>query len=202
MTAINALMSLGANINAVYHGSDPSTTPLALAAYFGEPTIAEHLISQGADGTLLDSKGRNTLHGITKYFPDRHGYLRHHWHYWIRHGAWNNHLVQLGKLVKVLIEAGADVNTKDKGYPCLTPIAAAAESGSWDGGMICALLDAGANLDDSIPDRGGYGPAFVGLYCWAPSGLSGFVHVNSEEDSQGHADHRYPQPVRRGHSAS
>ncbi|KAJ5129203.1 uncharacterized protein N7515_005242 [Penicillium bovifimosum] len=150
LTAINALISLGANINAVYHGSDPSTTPLALAAYFGEPTIAEHLISQGADGSLLDSKGRNTLHGITKYFPDIHGYLRHYWHYWIRHGAWDNHLVQLGKLVRVLIKAGANVDAKDKGYPCLTPIAAAADAGSWDGGMICALLDAGADLDDSI----------------------------------------------------
>ncbi|KAJ5549742.1 hypothetical protein N7535_002317 [Penicillium sp. DV-2018c] len=147
--ATDALITLGANINAVYHDSDQSTTPLALAAYFGEPSIAEHLISQGADGSLLDSKGRNTLHGITKYFPDRHGYLRHHWHYWIRHGAWDNHLAQLGKLVRALIKAGANVNAKDEGYPCLTPIAAAADSGTWDGGMICALLDAGAGLDES-----------------------------------------------------
>ncbi|KAJ5186675.1 hypothetical protein N7449_011439 [Penicillium cf. viridicatum] len=133
MTAIDALISLGANINAVYHGSDPSTTPLSLAAYFGEPMIAKYLTSHGADGALLDSMGRNNLHGITKYFPDRHGYLRHHWHYWIRHGTWEHYLAQIADLVNILVEAGAEINAKDKGKPYLTPIAAAADRGCWDG---------------------------------------------------------------------
>ncbi|CAI7627275.1 unnamed protein product [Penicillium discolor] len=154
MTAIDALISLGANVNIVYHGSDPSTTPLSLAAYFGEPMIAKYMISHGADGALLDSMGRNNLHGITKYFPDRHGYLRHHWHYWIRHGTWERHLVQVADLVNILVEAGADINAKDKGKPCLTPIAAAADRGCWDGGMICALLDAGADLGESVLTTG------------------------------------------------
>ncbi|KAF4770342.1 hypothetical protein HAV15_012800 [Penicillium sp. str.  len=154
MTAVDALISLGANVNAVYHGSDPSTTPLSLAAYFGEPMIAKYLISHGADGALLDSMGRNNLHGITKYFPDRHGYLSHHWHYWIRHGTWEHHLAQIADLVNILVEAGADINAKDKGKPCLTPIAAAADRGCWDGGMICALLDAGADLGESILTTG------------------------------------------------
>ncbi|KUM61169.1 hypothetical protein ACN42_g5937 [Penicillium freii] len=154
MTAIDALISLGANVNAVYHDSDPSTTPLSLAAYFGEPVIAKYLTSHGADGALLDSMGRNNLHGITKYFPDRNGYLRHHWHYWIRHGTWEHHLVQVADLVNILVEAGADINAKDKGKPCLTPIAAAADRGCWDGGMICALLDAGADLGESALTTG------------------------------------------------
>ncbi|OGE52472.1 hypothetical protein PENARI_c010G05200 [Penicillium arizonense] len=154
MTAMDALISLGANVNAVYHGQDSSTTPLALAAYFGETTIAKYLISHGADGTLFDSMKRNTLHGITKYFPDRHGYLPHHWHYWIRHGTWENHLAQMIDLVKALVKAGADINAKDKGYPSLTPIAAAADAGVWDGGMICALLDSGADLSESILSAG------------------------------------------------
>lgn len=154
MTAIDTLISLGANVNVVYHGSDPSTTPLSLAAYFGEPMIAKYLISHGADGALLDSMGRNNLHGITKYFPDRHGYLRHHWHYWIRHGTWEHHLAQIADLVNILVEAGADINAKDKGKPCLTPIAAAADRGCWDGGMICALLDAGADLGESVLTTG------------------------------------------------
>ncbi|KAJ5747077.1 uncharacterized protein N7511_008773 [Penicillium nucicola] len=154
ITAMDTLISLGANINAVYHGLDTSTTPLALTAYFGEPTIAKYLISHGADGTLVDSMKRNTLHGITKYFPDRHGYLPHHWHYWIRHGAWENHTAQMTGLVKVLVDAGAEINAKDKGYPYLTPIAAAADLGVWDGGMICALLDAGADLTESLLSAG------------------------------------------------
>jgi ankyrin repeat protein len=57
-------------------------------------------------------------------------------------------------LVKVLIDAGADVNAKDKAYPSLTPIAAAADLGVWDSGMICALLDAGADLSESILSAG------------------------------------------------
>lgn len=149
MRAIDTLISFGGNVNAVYYGSDSSSTPLALAAYFGEPVLAKYLISRGADGTLLDSMGRNTLHAITKYFPERHGYLPHAWHYWVRHGTWENHLAQMTELVKVLMDAGVDINAKDKGYPYLTPIAAAADLGVWDGGMICALLAAGADLEDS-----------------------------------------------------
>ncbi|KAJ5312131.1 hypothetical protein N7508_002961 [Penicillium antarcticum] len=154
ITAMDALISLGANINVVYHGLDASTTPLALAAYFGEPTLAKYLISHGADGTLVNSMKRNTLHSITKYFPDRHGYLPHHWHYWIRHGTWENHLAQMTDLVKDLVNAGADINSKDKGYPYLTPIAAAADLGVWDSGMICALLEAGAELSESLLSAG------------------------------------------------
>jgi len=154
MTAIDALISFGANVNSTYHGSDPSTTPLALAAYFGEPTVVKYLISHGANGTLLDSMGRNTLHGLTKYFPERHGYLPHSWHFWIRHGNLEHNLAQMTNLVKTLIEAGVDVNAKDKGYPPLTPIAAAADLGVWDAGAICALLEAGADLKESILSAG------------------------------------------------
>ncbi|PKX95998.1 ankyrin repeat protein [Aspergillus novofumigatus IBT 16806] len=154
MAALEALISLGANVNASYHASDASTTPLFLTAYFGEPSLARYLISHGADGSLVDSMGRNTLHGITKYFPERHGYLPHHWHYWIRHGNWEQHLNQMTELVKILVGAGADLNAKDKGYPPLTPVAAAADSGVWDGGVICALLDARADLSESVLSAG------------------------------------------------
>ncbi|KAJ5589518.1 hypothetical protein N7537_012196, partial [Penicillium hordei] len=143
MMAIDALISLGANVNVVYHGLDPSTTPLSLVAYFGEPMIAKYLTSHGADGALLGS-----------YFPDRHGYLRHHWHYWNRHGTWEHHLAQIADLVNILVEADADINAKDKGKPCLAPIAAAADRGCWDGGIICALLDAGADLGGSVLTTG------------------------------------------------
>ncbi|CAI7642534.1 unnamed protein product [Penicillium pancosmium] len=160
-TAMDALISFRADINAIYHRLDSSTTPLALSAYFGEPEIARHLLSRGADGTLLDPMGRNTLHQITKYFPDRHGYLPHQWHYWIRHGNWNKHFEELTELVKILVEGGADVNAKENGRFPLTPIAAAAELGVWDGGMINALLDAGADLEESILAGGD-----TVLHCW------------------------------------
>ncbi|RHZ54021.1 ankyrin repeat and protein kinase domain-containing protein [Aspergillus thermomutatus] len=154
MTAVEALVSLGANVNASYHASDASTTPLALTAYFGESSLARYLVSHGADGSLVDSIGRNTLHAITKYFPERHGYLPHHWHYWIRHGHWEQHLTRMTDLVKILVDAGADINAKDKAYPPLTPIAAAADLGVWDGGVVCALLNAGADLSESVLSAG------------------------------------------------
>ncbi|KAH3550035.1 hypothetical protein KXV22_001649 [Aspergillus fumigatus] len=162
LTAVEALISLGANINASYHASDASTTPLFLTAYFGEPSLAKYLISHGADVHLVDSMGRNALHGITKYFPERHGYLPHHWHYWIRHGSWEHHLTQMTELVKILVDAGADLNANDKGYPPLTPVAAAADLGVWDGGVICALLDAGADLGESVLSAGN-----TVLHSWA-----------------------------------
>ncbi|KAJ5681826.1 uncharacterized protein N7477_001766 [Penicillium maclennaniae] len=152
--AIDTLLSFGGNVNAVYYGSDSSSTPLALAAYHGETALAKYLISHGADVTLLDSMERNTLHAITKYFPDRHGYLPHAWHYWVRHGPWENHLAQMTDLVRVLIDAGVKINMKDKGYPRLTPIAAAADLGVWDGGMICSLLAAEADLKESLLSGG------------------------------------------------
>ncbi|KAJ5082438.1 hypothetical protein N7532_011481 [Penicillium argentinense] len=154
LDAVDALLTSGANINSFYHDSDASTTPLALTAYYGEPEIVRYLISRGADGTLIDSTGRNTLHAITKYFPSRHGYLPRQWHSWIRHGTWENHLEQLSDMVNCLIRAGADINLKDKAYPPLTPIAAAADLGVWNGGMICALLEAGADLKESILSAG------------------------------------------------
>jgi len=140
---------------------DASTTPLALAAYHGDSEIAKHLVSRGAEGALLDSMGRNTLHGITKYLPDRHGYLPHQWHYWIRHGNWDNHSMQLTDLVKILVAAGAGLNAKDKGYPPMTPVAAAADLGVWDGGVISALLAAGADLKESLLSAGD-----TVLHCW------------------------------------
>ncbi|GIK06319.1 hypothetical protein Aspvir_001966 [Aspergillus viridinutans] len=154
MTAVEALLPLGANFNASYHTSDASTTPLFLAAYFGEPFLARYLISHGADGSLVDSMGRNALHGTTKYFPERHGYLPHHWHYWIRHSDWEQHLGRMTELVKILVDAGADINAKDKAYPPLTPVAAAANLGVWDVGVIFALLDAGADLSQSVLSAG------------------------------------------------
>ncbi|KAF7718280.1 Uncharacterized protein PECH_002882 [Penicillium ucsense] len=153
-SAMDTLLSLGADINAFYHAGDASSTPLSLMAYFGETNIVKYLVSHGADGTLLDSMGRNALHAISKYFPDRHGYLPRHWHYWIRHGTWEHHEKEMIDLVQALIQSGADLNAKDKGYPPLTPIAAAAELGVWNGGAISALLNAGADLESSLLSAG------------------------------------------------
>lgn len=154
---MNALIDLGANVNAKYHGCDSATTPLALAAWFGDVEVAQTLVTRGADGKLIDSMGRNTLHSMTRYFPERHGYLPHHWHAWIRHGNWETYLDHMSKLIRLLLDAGADVNAKDTGYPPLTPIAAAVDLGVWNGGVVSALLEAGADLQQSILSAGDTG---------------------------------------------
>ncbi|PYI27940.1 ankyrin repeat protein [Aspergillus indologenus CBS 114.80] len=154
LAAMNALIDLGANLDAKYHGCDSATTPLALAAWFGDVEVAQTLVTRGADGKLIDSMGRNTLHSMTKYFPERHGYLPHHWHAWIRHGNWEEYLDYTSKLIRLLLDAGAAVNAKDTGYPPLTPIAAAVDLGVWNGGIVSALLAAGADLHESILSAG------------------------------------------------
>lgn len=162
-TAMKVLLDLGADINAVYHNSDASTTPLALAAWSAEPDVVQFLLSYGADGKLKDSKGRNTLHYMTNYVPDLHGYLPHAWHYWIRHGNWDEHLEKMIDLANLLTDAGADVEARDESYPPSTPIVIASSLGVWDGAAICALLNIGADIEDARGASGDSGRPHLGL---------------------------------------
>lgn len=143
--AINALLDLGADVNATYHDFNTGTTPLALAIWYGEVEIANLLLSRGADGTAKDSKNRNALHMMTFYSPDRHGCLPYPWHYWIRHGNWNEHLQKMTELVMLLVAAGAGIEALDGVYPRSTPLRLASEN--MDGGAACALLAAGADAN-------------------------------------------------------
>ncbi|KAL4955493.1 ankyrin repeat protein [Aspergillus filifer] len=147
LTAVDVLVELGANVNATYYEADNATTPLALAAWYGDLEVAERLIERGADGTLADSKGQNMLHMMTLDSPRYHGFVPHFWHAWIRHGDWESHLSQTTKLAQVLVDAGADLNGKSKIYPRPTPIASAATLGVWNGAVISALIEAGAQVD-------------------------------------------------------
>lgn len=144
--AMEALLELGADIDSTYHALDASTTPLALAIWAGDVEVVKFLLLNGANGRLKDSKGRNCLHFMTLYRPDRHGSLTHHWHYWIRHGNWDEHQRRMAELVKLVAEAGADVEAGYERYPQYTPIIEASELGVWDGGAICALLSLGADV--------------------------------------------------------
>lgn len=72
----------------------------------------------------------------------------------VRHGSWDNYLAQMTHLVTVLIDAGADVNTKDKGYPSPKTHCSSGRSWNLDGGMIRALLAAGTDLNGSFLSGG------------------------------------------------
>ncbi|KAL4789853.1 ankyrin repeat protein [Aspergillus venezuelensis] len=162
LTAVDALINLGLNVDATYYEADNATTPLALAAWYGDLEVAEHLIKRGADGTLTDSKGHNMLHMMTLDSPKYHGFVMQSWHSWIRHGNWDSHLSQTTKLVQLLVDAGADLNGKSKIYPRPTPIALAATLGVWNGAVISALIDAGAEVDRATISAGD-----SILHCWA-----------------------------------
>lgn len=128
---------------------DLSTTPLALAVWFTEPEIVLHLLAKGADGTVKDSSGRNLLHMLSHHLPDRHGHLNHYWHYWIRHGNWGSHLEKMTILVNALVNAGVDLEAVPHNDSAKsTPILLAGYVGRiWDGGAICAMIAAGADVE-------------------------------------------------------
>jgi hypothetical protein len=148
--AVDVLVKLGADIDATYHNADASTTPLALAAWFGESEVVSHLLSKGADGKVRDAQDRNILHFISNHLPDRHGALTHYWYYWIRHGNWEKHAKKMTELINALIEGGADlegVANNDRGKT--THIILAATARVWDGGAICAMLGAFADVNEA-----------------------------------------------------
>lgn len=159
IVAIDALLDLGADIEAVYNGMDKSTTPLALSVWFADPEIVLYLLAKGADPKIKDSGGRNLLHLISHHLPDRHGQLTHYWYYWIKHGDWEKHVAKMRSIINALVEAGVDLEgTRDNDKAKSTPILmAASEVKMWDAGAICAMLDAGADVSeprDRVGDTG------------------------------------------------
>jgi ankyrin repeat protein len=126
-----------------------------MAVWYGELDIVQLLLSKGADGTAKDSKGRNSLHAMTFYSPERHGCLTYPWHYWIRHGNWDEHLQRKNGLTKVLVDAGADLEELDRVYPRSTPLMLASDEK--DGGATCALLNAGADANGAREGSGNTG---------------------------------------------
>ncbi|RDH32310.1 ankyrin repeat-containing domain protein [Aspergillus welwitschiae] len=145
--SMEVLLELGADINATYHNSDTATTALGLASWYGDLEVVRFLLSKGANGKAKDARGRNMLHLMTFHQPEYHGPLRQAWHYWIRHGSWDTHLQQMTDLVASLTLAGANIEDRDEVYPRTTAVVRAAEDGVWNGGALCALINAGADVD-------------------------------------------------------
>ncbi|PGH20329.1 serine/threonine protein kinase [Polytolypa hystricis UAMH7299] len=156
--AMNALLDLGADVNATHHGADIGSSPLFLAAWCGEVDVVEHLLSKGADAKGVDPKGRNILHYMGYVVPDYHGSLDYSWHYWIRHGNWDEHLQETIKLASLLVGAGAEIDAESRVPRGMTPIIIASED--WDGGVTCALATVGADVEvgsgDSVLHRWAY----------------------------------------------
>ncbi|GLB08374.1 hypothetical protein AtubIFM57258_004263 [Aspergillus tubingensis] len=145
--AMEVLLDLGADVNATYHDSDNATTALGLASWYGDLEVVRFLLSKGANGGAKDARGRNMLHLMTFHQPEYHGPLRQAWHYWIRHGSWDSHLQQMTDMVAALTLAGVSLEDRDEVYPRTTAVVRAAEDGVWNGGALCALINAGADVE-------------------------------------------------------
>lgn len=141
---MEALIDLGANINATHYNSDIGSSPLFLAAWYGEADVVKFLLSRGVDVKAKDPKGRNILHYMAFCNLDYHGSLPYSWHYWVRHGNWDEHIKQTTELARLLAEAGADINAESQVPRQATPIRIASEE--WDGGVACALATLGADV--------------------------------------------------------
>ncbi len=111
--------------------TDDGFTPLGLACYFGHYDVARYLVLKGADVNLPSKNGFNV--------------------YPIHSAAAGNYT----DIVKLLIEAGAEVNVKQQAGS--TPLHAAAQYGNLD--MLIVLLERGAEVN--VRMEGGKLPADI-----------------------------------------
>ena len=109
--------------------TDDGFTALGLACYFGHYDVARYLVLKGADVNLPSKNGFNV--------------------YPIHSAAAGNYT----DIVKLLIEAGAEVNVKQQAGS--TPLHAAAQYGNLD--MLIVLLEFGAEVN--VRMEGGKLPA-------------------------------------------
>jgi ankyrin repeat protein len=114
----NVIRLLARDPNLVNTYAPDGFQPLGLACFFGQPDVAEYLVKAGAS---INSKSHNNL----KVAP-------------IQSAAAGGHK----KIVKMLMDHGADPNIREQGG--FTPLHAAAENG--DEEMIRLLLYGGADL--------------------------------------------------------
>lgn len=117
---VRILLEAGANPDLL---SEDGHTPLTVAAYNDNATIAELLLSHNCDVNL----------------PSVHGYMPLHF------AAWEGHT----KIVKMLLEAGAmyDLQTEDRN----TPLALACHGNQLD--VMKCLLPLGCNVNNTDKDK-------------------------------------------------
>ncbi|KAK2749483.1 hypothetical protein FQN57_006417, partial [Myotisia sp. PD_48] len=141
--AMEALLSLGADINATYHDTGASTTALALSAWQGNLEVVEFLLSRGANSCMKDEDNGNILHHLSDNFPERHGYMMPHWYYWLQHGSSSNHLQVMKRMIRALVDSGVEFEARRQKAMKFTPLRYASDQGY--AGIVCALLDLGAD---------------------------------------------------------
>jgi ankyrin repeat protein len=146
-TAMKALLNSGAAIDATCFNDDPHSTPLSLAVHIGDVGVASFLLNNGADPGVRDSQGHTLLHLLSLGTKLRHVSFPFAWHYWIRHGTWEEHKYQMSEMVQLLCGAGVGLEHQSTYFHPRTPIVEAASSGRVNEGAIIAFINAGANVN-------------------------------------------------------
>lgn len=148
--AIDALLSLGADINAVDSKVENSAqTALAMAARRGDSEVVRYLLKRGASAKVVDGIGRNPFHMMAVDYATSNRLYRF-WdgfESWVYNGSYENHLHEVWECVHAILEAGGDLNGRKGTAARLgnTPLIDASDAANCV--VALALLEAGANAN-------------------------------------------------------
>lgn len=154
--AIDVLCELGADIDALdLQVSDYALTPLSMAANRVDVKMVEYLLKKGACPTKTDQKGRSPLHFLSEDI--------HCWRWgllgwrglrdWVLCGTSAEHRLKVDSIVKLLLEAGCDIEGTGlwgRDFP-LTPLAyTTGRKLVLDANVALSLIESGAKIDVPI----------------------------------------------------
>jgi ankyrin repeat protein/serine/threonine protein kinase len=144
-TAMDILLDLGADINTTYDGGNLGTTPLAKAVYVSDVPVVEYLIAKGADASAKSKEGENLLHIMSLGAGNEGTLASRKFDSWVRHGSWEERLQAAKDIVRILVNAGVDIEGKASTYGKYTPLLAATSGVFQKEHVVAALLDAGSD---------------------------------------------------------
>ncbi|KAF2242361.1 hypothetical protein BU26DRAFT_379379, partial [Trematosphaeria pertusa] len=143
--AMEALLELGADVNATYDNGHHATTPLAKAVYTGDAPMVAYLLEKGADVSVTNKAGENLLHTMSVGAGNENTLAGGKFDSWVRHGSWVKRVQAAKDVVQLLIRAGVSIEGKATTYGKYTPLLAAAATTFRKEYVVVALLEAGAD---------------------------------------------------------
>ncbi|KAH7128483.1 hypothetical protein B0J11DRAFT_525061 [Dendryphion nanum] len=145
--AMDVLLSTGADINATYDDGSYATTPLALAVFTGDVPVVKYLLSKGADARFKTKQDENLLHIMTIGGGNDDTIAGRKFDSWVRHGAFHNRVEATREIIRLLVDAGVDMEARATTYGKHTPLLAAASGGFRKEYVVLALIQEGADVN-------------------------------------------------------
>lgn len=142
---MDVLLELGADIDSPYDNGHHGTTPLAQAVYAGDVTIVQYLLAKGAKVLAKNNEGESLLHTMSIGAGNRNPMGGGKLSSWVRHGTWEERLQASKEIIRLLLKAGVNIESKRTTVGKHTPLLLAAMGASRNESVVAALLDAGAD---------------------------------------------------------